>query len=285
LPPYLARLGVTPRKSLGQHYLADELLLGDIADACRLGPADTVLEIGAGPGGLTEELARRAGQVVAVDIDEELVALTRARLGPRFPGLQLVAADVLDYTPAELLAECGLSAPYVATGNLPYYITQPVVRRLIEADLPPERLVILVQREVAQRMVGGPGKESVLSMAIRCFGAAESLIDVPATAFWPPPRVQSAVIRIERHAEPPAGLDAEARPRLMSLVRAGFSEPRRQLHNTLSQALGLNDETIVDLLATAAIGPALRPQHLDLTDWMRLYRLVDGAHPRALDAG
>lgn len=282
-PPYLRGLGVTARKALGQHFLADEFLLADIAAACRLGPADTVLEIGAGPGGLTEELARRAAHVVAVELDEELVTLTRDRLGERYPGLCMVAADVLDHTPGELLAECGAAAPYIATGNLPYYITQPVVRRLIEADPPPERIVVLVQREVAHRMVGGPGHESVLSLAIRCYGEASLLFDVPATAFWPPPRVQSAVVRIERSTVLPVGLTAEQLPRLMHLVRAAFAEPRKQLHNSMGNSLGIGDAAAVAALQTAAIDPSARAQHLAMTDWERLYGAVEAAHPGVLD--
>ena len=155
-PPLLKRFGVAPRKSLGQHFLVDEFALADIAEACGLDETMTVLEIGAGPGALTEELAKRAGRVVAVELDEELVSLTRRRL-EAYPQVVLLAADVLDYTPLELLEEGGAVPPYVACGNLPYYITQPVVRRLIEAEPSPERIVVMMQREVAQRVVGGPG--------------------------------------------------------------------------------------------------------------------------------
>lgn len=283
LPPYLRNLGVTVRKALGQHFLANEFLLADIAAACRLTPTDTVLEIGAGPGGLTEELARRAGCVVAVELDEELVALTRERLGERYPGLRIVAADVLEHSPIELLAEGGASAPYVATGNLPYYITQPVVRRLIDADPPPERIVVLVQREVAHRMVGGPGHESVLSLAIRCYGEASLLFDVPPTAFWPPPRVHSAVVRIERSATLPVDLLPEQLPRLMNLMRASFAEPRKQMHNSMGTSLGIGDAAAIAALRAAAIDPAARAQHLLMADWERLFRVVEAAHPEVLD--
>ena len=280
----LRRLGVTPRKALGQHFLVDELLLSDIADACRLGPDDTVLEIGAGPGGLTEELARRAGRVVAVELDEELAALTRGRIGAAYPGLCIVAADVLDFTPGELLEECGAAPPYVATGNLPYYITQQVVRRLLEADPAPHRIVVLVQREVAHRMVGGPGQESLLSMTIKTRGVPELLVEVPSSAFWPAPKVQSAAVRIERLPEPAAGLAEEQVPRFFNLLRAGFSEPRRQLHNVLRGALGVGDEGIARLLDEAGVDRALRAQHLALEDWRRLFDAVERDYPRALDA-
>lgn len=282
-PDFLRRLGVTPRKALGQHFLTDELTLARIADACELAPGETVIEVGAGPGGLTRELAARAGRVVAVEIDEELAAIARRQLAGS--GACIVAADVLGETPAELLAECGAEAPYVMAGNLPYYITQPVVRRFLEADPAPRRLVVMVQREVARRMVGGSGRESVLSLSIGAYGVPELLFDVPSTAFWPEPDVQSAVVRIDRRDEPAVGLPPDRMARFFLLVRAGFAEPRKQLHNGLRSALGLSRDQTLALLGAAGIDPALRAQHLDLDDWMRLHARVEAAHPEALDVG
>lgn len=282
-PQALRRLGVAPRRALGQHFLIDELVLGDIADACGLGSTDTVLEIGAGPGGLTAELARRAGRVVAIELDEELAALARRRVAD-VPGACLLAADVLDFTPAELLAECDAGAPYVAVGNLPYYITQPVVRRLLEADPAPARIVVLVQREVARRMVGGAGRESLLSMSVKCYGTPQLVFDVPPSAFWPPPKVQSALVRIERLRENAAGLPPERLPRFFALLRMGYSEPRKQLHNVLRVALGIPEAAMRALLEAAAIGPEQRAQHLQLADWRRLFDVLERGHPRALDA-
>ena len=287
-PEYLRRLGITPHKALGQHFLIDEFILADIAGACGLGADSTVLEIGAGAGGLTEELARRAGRVVAVELDEELAALARRRLDDH-PGVCVLAADILDFAPEELLEECGAAPPYVACGNLPYYITQPVVRRLLESRAPPDRIVVTVQREVARRMVGGPGRESLLSISIRCYGVAEPLFDVPASAFWPQPRVQSSVVRIERLPEPaaagPAGLPPAVLDRFFNLLRAGFAEPRKQLHNALRGALGVSHDEVAALLAEARLDPALRAQHLALTDWQRLYDVVERRCPETLDVG
>ena len=282
LPEYLRRLGVSPRKALGQHFLIDEFALGDVADACRLDGESTVLEIGAGAGGLTEELLSRAGHVVAVELDEELAALTRRRLSEH-AGLCVVAADILDFPPQELLAECGEAPPYVACGNLPYHITQPVVRRLLEAEAPPERIIVMVQREVAERMVGGEGHESLLSLSVQCYGEAEQLFDVPASAFWPPPKVRSAVVRIERLGEPAVDLPPDGVSRFFNLLRAGFAEPRKQLHNSLRSALGVPAEGIGLMLAEADIDTTKRAQHLRLDDWRRLYGVVEDHHPRALD--
>ena len=241
-----------------------------------------MLEIGAGPGALTEELAKRAGRVVAVELDEELVTLTRRRL-EAYTNLELLAADVLDYTPLELLEEGRGTAPYVACGNLPYYITQPVVRRLIEADPSPERIVVMMQREVAHRVVGGHGNESLLSISVRLYGQAELMFELPPTAFWPPPKVHSAVVRIERWSEAPLVLDDTSRPRFFNVLRAGFSEPRKQFHNAIGNSLALPAPTILEVLAAAGIAPDVRAQHLDLDDWRRLHATLEDLHPRTLD--
>ena len=273
---------MTPRKSLGQHFLVDEFALTDIAEACRLDESTTVLEIGAGPGALTEELARRGGRVVAVELDEELVSLTRRRL-EAYSNTVLLAADVLDYTPLELLEEGGAAPPYVACGNLPYYITQPVVRRLIEAEPSPERIVVMMQREVAQRVVGGVGNESLLSISVRLYGQAELLLELPPGAFWPPPKVHSAVVRVERWAEPPLVLDDGARVRFFNVLRAGFSEARKQLHNAIGNSLALPAPAVHEVLAEAGIAPDVRAQHLSLDDWRRLHAVLEERHPRTLD--
>ncbi|MYA19522.1 MAG: ribosomal RNA small subunit methyltransferase A [Chloroflexi bacterium] len=283
-PEFLRRLGLSPRKALGQHFLVDELLLSRIADACLLGPDDTVIEIGAGPGGLSIELAERAGTLVAVEIDEELASLARRQLEGRARAC-VVAADALGVAPGELLEECGASAPYVMAGNLPYYITQPLIRRFLEADESPERIVVLVQREVARRIVGGPGKESLLSLSVKTYGRPEALFDVPSSAFWPAPKVQSALVRIERLPRPAVDLPPPALARFFLLLRAGFAEPRKQLHNGLRSALGLSRDEAQALLRDAAIDPALRAQHLDLDDWRRLHALTEQRWPRSLDVG
>ena len=283
-PEFLRRLGLSPRKALGQHFLVDELLLSRIAEACQLGPDDTVIEIGAGPGGLSIELAERTGTLIAVEIDEELASLARRQVEGRGRAC-VVAADALGVTPGELLEECGAKPPYVMAGNLPYYITQPLIRRFLEADEPPERIVVLVQREVARRIVGGPGKESLLSLSVKTYGRPEALFDVPSSAFWPAPKVQSALVRIERLPRPAVDLPPPALARFFLLLRAGFAEPRKQLHNGLRSSLGLSRDDAQALLRDAAIDPALRAQHLDLDAWRRLHALTEQRWPRSLDVG
>ncbi|MCK9485288.1 MAG: 16S rRNA (adenine(1518)-N(6)/adenine(1519)-N(6))-dimethyltransferase RsmA [Dehalococcoidia bacterium] len=283
-PEYLKRLGVHPRKALGQHFLIDEFLLGDIADAAVHDPATPVLEIGAGPGGLTEELAARAQTVVAIELDEDLSALTRERL-KRFDGLTVLAADVMEFEAVELLEEAGVApeTPYVAVGNLPYYITQPIVRKLLEASAPPERIVILIQREVAQRIVGGPGKESLLSMSVKMYAEPRILFEVPETAFWPAPKVQSAVIEIVRLPAPALDLTRGEIEAFFHIVRAGFAQPRKQLHNSIVDESGLPRDRVVAMLEEAGVDPVARPQHLGLEDWERIFHAFQRQFPGELD--
>ena len=281
MPDYLRRLGIAPRKALGQHFLIDELILNNIAEAAALSADDVVLEIGAGPGGLTEELAKRGATVVAVEIDEELAGSTRERLA-KYDKLHVLAADILDFAPIELLNEAGVEPPYVAVGNLPYYITQPIVRRLLESEPAPTRIVVLVQREVAHRMVGGPGRESLLSLSVKVYGAPRLLFDVPSSAFWPPPKVQSAVVEITRLDRPAIDLPPEDLAVFFHLLRAGFAQPRKQIHNVFEEELELSAEQVRRVLGAAGIEATARAQHLDLTDWERLYHAFAELYPDAI---
>jgi 16S rRNA (adenine1518-N6/adenine1519-N6)-dimethyltransferase len=281
VPEYLRRLGISPRKALGQHFLIDEFVLGDIARALEPAAGEVVLEIGAGPGALTEELMSLGVPVVAVELDEELAAATRARL-VEHDHLEIVAADILEWDPEELLEEAGMAPPYVACGNLPYYITQPIVRKLLEAEAPPRRIVVMVQREVGQRMVGGPGRESLLSMSVQLYGAARVLFEVPPSAFWPPPKVHSAVVRIDLFPRPAVDLGDDEIEAFFHLLRAGFAQPRKQIHNVLPEVLGLPHGAIEAAIIAAGLDPVSRAQHLALGDWERLYVMLRERHPEAL---
>ena len=186
----------------------------------------------------------------------------------------------------ELIEESGVEGPltpYVAVGNLPYYITQPIVRLLLEADPAPTRIVVLVQREVALRMVGGPGKESMLSNSIKLYGEPRLLFPVPRQAFWPPPKVQSAVVQIDRFDRPALDLTPGEIAALFHVMRAGFAQPRKQLHNSLVDESGLPHPDILALLDDAGLDPSIRPQHLTLTDWERLYHCFQARFPGELD--
>lgn len=259
----LRRHGIQPKKGLGQHLLVDRDALDATVAAADLTLDDAVLEVGAGPGALTVELAMRAGRVVAVEVDREMLPVLREATA-RFPNVEIINADLLNLDPAEVFG----AAPYKLVANLPYYITAPTLRHFLEATRPPERMVVMTQYEVAQRMVARPGAMSLLSVSVQFYGRATLVRRVPASAFFPPPQVDSAIVRVDVAPEPP--LIGAARDHLFALAHAGFAEKRKQLHNSLARNLHESPETISRWLAAAEIEPTRRAQTLSLDDWLRL---------------
>lgn len=265
-PRELREAGLSARKALGQHFLTDRRALRRIADAAELSADDTVIEVGAGLGGLTAELAARARAVIAIEVDERLGTYLRRR----FDGANVcvILADALEVRPDEALAEAGASGPYVVAGNLPYNIAQPLLRHFLESQPAPERLVVMVQAEVAESIVAQPGAMSLLSISVQLYGEPRLLFRVPPAAFYPPPKVQSAVVRIDLAPRLRAPVkDTEA---FFSIVRAGFGTRRKQLRNALAHGLRIDPATAGELLAEAEIDPTLRPQALSLDAWAAL---------------
>ena len=261
------RRGAFPptRKSLGQHFLTDRRILARIADALRLEGHETVLEIGPGRGALTDMLADRAARLVAIEYDRALAALLRERYARR--GNVFVAeADVLEVSLGELAA-----GPYVLVGNVPYYITTPI---LVHALVPPraDRAVYLVQREVAQRLVARPGSKEygALTVNVAAVARAETLFAVPSGAFVPPPRVESAVVRVTPLAEPLVEPDEE--PRLRTLVQSAFGMRRKQMRRVVRTMYGLDAEQADSLLASAGIDGDVRPEVLTVEQFVALMR-------------
>ena len=255
-----------PRKSLGQHFLTDERILKRIAGAAELSRHDTVIEIGAGTGALTAELAARAGRVVALELDERLCA----QLAQRFRGtnVSIVQGDALEFDPASALEATDESGRYVIAGNLPYYIAQPLLRHFLEAKPPPQRMIVMLQAEVAKSIAAQPGQMSMLSVSVQLYGEPRILFHVPPSAFRPPPKVRSAVVRIDVPGTLRAPVaDSEA---FFQVVRAGFSARRKQLRNGLANGLRIDPAKAAALLADAEIDPTLRPQMLPLAAWAGL---------------
>ncbi len=271
LPRDLALAGLTARKSLGQHFLTDRRILRRIVNAARLTPEDTVVEVGAGLGVLTAQLAKRAGKVIAVEVDEALCEHLRRRFEGT-PNLSLVCADVMAVSPEELLRAQGARPPYVVAGNLPYNIAAAVLRHFLEASQPPQRMVVMVQKEVAERIVAGPGRMSLLALSIQLYAVPRLLFTVPPSAFRPPPRVESAVLRLDVREEPAVPVDdVDA---FFRILRAGFSAPRKQLRNALSHALGRDAVEIEGAVRRAGVDPTLRAQALSLEQWSALFRAL-----------
>jgi 16S rRNA (adenine1518-N6/adenine1519-N6)-dimethyltransferase len=256
-----------PKRRLGQHFLADPRILGRIADTLGADSADTVLEIGPGPGGLTEALVERAGRVIAIEKDRELVPQLRAR----FPTAQIVEADALDLDWHDLVPHS-----FLVTGNIPYNITSPLLDKSL---LPPrpQRIVFLVQKEVADRVTAGPGtaEYGALSIGVQAVAQAERLFTVPAAAFRPRPKVDSAVLRLTPLPEPL--VSDEARDSFRAMVVGLFGFRRKQMRRGVRELTGWEATRVSALLARTGVGETVRPEVLSPLQFAQLhYALVDG---------
>ncbi len=259
---------IRPKKSLGQHFLRDPHHLERIADAADLTPDDVVLEVGPGTGALTAVLLARAGTVVAVEIDQRLVAHLHQQFAHQ-PRLHLVHGDILALDPGQLIEqELGQAAPYKVVANLPFYITSAVLRHLLEASRPPTLLVVTVQEEVARRMCASPPDMSLLAVAVQFYGEPRIVHRIPRGAFYPVPEVDSAVVRVDVFPRP--RVNVPDRETFFRVVKAGFGQRRKQLRNALASGLRLPRQAVNDILARAEIDPRRRAQTLTLEEWARL---------------
>lgn len=271
-PRYLKARGIRPRKGLGQHFLIDERILARIAEAAELAPGEWALEIGAGPGTLTRHLALRADRVVAVEIDERFLPVLREVLAP-YPHVTIVHGDILALDPPTLVE----GHPYRVVGNIPYFITSAILRHLMEAALKPRRIVLTVQWEVAHRITAGPGAMSLLAVSVQVYGRPRIVERIKAGAFWPRPEVDSAVVVIEPYERP--AVDLGDPDWFFAVVRAGFGQRRKQLHNALAHGLRLPDAAVRAAMAQAGIDPARRAETLSLEEWARLSAALRAVSP------
>lgn len=271
-----------PRKRFGQHFLTDPRLLGRIADALGATPNDTVIEIGPGRGALTAQLLERAGRVIAIEIDRDLVAVLRERFAAAIAGgrLVIVEGDVLEQDLGALVLEHSspglpMDAPgdarYLLTGNVPYNITTPIMFHAMRRPRP-ERAVYLVQREVAERVIAGPDDEAygALSANVQALARASLLFGIAAKAFTPPPKVESAVLRIEPRADPVVGAGEEEAFRV--LVQGAFGLRRKQMRRVVRTLWSLDAAGADAALEAAGIDPAARPETLGAGEFARLLR-------------
>jgi len=270
-----------PKKGLGQHFLADQAALGQIVAAADLTPTDTVLEIGPGLGTLTSLLAERAGRVVAVELDDRLAAILAERLAG-CPNVEVRPGNILRISDFASL----VGPSYKVVANLPYYITSAVLRHLLERHDQPSLLVVTVQREVAERIVAVPPDMSLLAVSVQFYGRPSLVARIPAGAFYPPPKVDSAVVRIDVLGELAVSLgEASASPEgdlceasgpgvgvadFFRVVRAGFGHKRKTLRNALSAGLGLAPVRVEQALAQAGIDSRRRAETLSLQEWADL---------------
>lgn len=264
----LRRLDLHAKKGLGQHFLIDEQVLRRLISAAELTPSDTVVEVGPGLGILTKELAKEAGHVIAVEIDTRLAVALQEKFVP-WPNVSIINTDILDHDSPSLL---GVVGPYKMVSTLPYYIATAVLRHFLEARIKPVVMVVTLQKEVAQAIVALPGKMSLLSVSVQLYGNPAIVCYVPARSFYPPPKVDSAIVRIDSYERSPVADEAK----FFSVVRGGFSAPRKQLRNSLAQGLKMAPGEAAALLEEAGISQKRRAETLSLEEWARLYRGLFG---------
>lgn len=248
----LRKYNIKPSKRLGQNFLIDKSVLRKIIETANLSPRDTVLEIGPGLGILTIELAKRAKKVMAVEKDKKMCRILKEILRD-YRNVKIINQDALSY---ELQV-----TSYKLIANLPYYITSPVIRKFLEAENPPKEMVLMVQKEVAQRIVAKPLRMNLLAVAVQFYAKAEIVSYVRKKSFYPQPRVDSAIIKIVPQPIPKINTK-----KFFQLVKTGFSSKRKMLKNNLK----INES----ILKKIRINPKARAENLSIPDWLSLYEII-----------
>jgi len=271
----LSVLGQSARKGLGQHFLVDVGALSRMVDAAEIDSEDLVIEVGPGLGVLTRLLAKRAGKVVAVELDAELAQYLRDQLRG-VPNIDVLEGDILDVDLVGLVNQRVRQGEgfrhYKVVAALPYFIAAPVLRRFLEASLKPQLIVVTVQREMAEIIVAKPGDMSLLSVAVQLYGEPTVIDYLSPSSFYPRPKVESAILRIDVYSEPAVSV---INPILFfKVVKAGFSGRRKQLHNALAHGLGEHPSKCALWLRSGGIDPSRRAQTLTLEEWSRLHVIM-----------
>jgi 16S rRNA (adenine1518-N6/adenine1519-N6)-dimethyltransferase len=255
-----------PRRSLSQNFLTDPAALDAIVEAAEINHGDRVVEIGPGLGVLTRRLLAAGAELLAVELDHRLVDWLRGELGS-VPHFELLEGDALTFDPAAAFP----GQPYKVVANIPYHITSPLLHAFLEGERPPELVVVLVQAEVAERVAAPPGQMSYLSVFAQNVAETDVVTRVPAAAFEPAPKVDSAVLRLRRRATPvvPVG---ESRDTFYRVVQAGFRQRRKMLHNALSRELPVPPDHLQAALGACSIAPDRRSQTLSVQEWACLHQ-------------
>ncbi len=268
IPALLRQHNLHAKKSLGQNFLVDEGALEKVAAAADLNAEDEVLEIGPGLGSLTRHLASAARRVVAVELDNALLPALESVVG-RYPNVEIISGDILSLHPSSFT----LQPSYKVVANIPYYITSAVIRHLLEAETRPALIVLTVQREVAERICAGPGDMSLLAVSVQFYAAPRIVARIAAGAFYPKPEIDSAVLRLEVLPHPAVSISDPNH--FFRVVKAGFSQKRKQLRNALSGGLRMEAATVEALMARAGLDPKRRAETLTLEEWGRLAGAAD----------
>lgn len=278
LKKYLSSLGFRPKDYMGQNFLIDSSALEKIVSAADLKKSDTVLEVGPGLGVLTFELAKKAEKVIAVEKDERLVkilsrntefnSVSHRRDPESSSGLRnviVINQDILKFN-----LEKEIKVPFKVVANIPYYLTSHLIQYFFESKNKPKLLVLMVQKEVGERIVAQPGEFSVLGISVQIQGDAQIVASVPKQSFWPQPEVDSVILKIipkNKYQIPDQRL-------FFRIVKIAFSGKRKQIHNTLASGLRLTKEQTLEILKEANISAQARPQELSIEEWVELYELI-----------
>jgi 16S rRNA (adenine1518-N6/adenine1519-N6)-dimethyltransferase len=269
----LRRYHLHAHKGLGQNFLQDPLALESIVAAAEIQPTDVVLEIGPGLGSLTRYLAVAAKEVIAVELDKNLISPLKTVLAP-YQNVQIIHGDILKLSPKDVIAENN----YLVVANIPYYITSAVIRHLLaqspkgERGAKPRRIVLTIQKEVAQRICARPGDMSLLALSVQVYGAPRIAAHIPAEAFFPAPKVDSAVLVVEIYPAPL--IEEDVLDSFFKIVKAGFSQKRKTLRNSLSSGLHISPVQAAELLTRENIDPQRRAETLSIDEWERLAKTM-----------
>ncbi len=268
IPPFnaadiLREYGLRADKRLGQNFLQDPYALEKIVNAAEIHPTDTVLEIGPGLGNLTRYLAAAANKVIAIELDDRLFPALEAVIAP-YRNIQLAHGDILDFELNDIIEQ----EDYLVVANIPYYITSAVIRYLLESDPKPRRIVLTIQSEVAERICSGPGKMSLLALSVQVYGEPRIATHIPADAFYPAPNVDSSVLAVEIYPAPV--VPADMLDTFFLLIKAGFSQKRKKLRNSISAGMHQSPAETEKLLQAADIDPQRRAETLGLDEWGKL---------------
>ncbi|MFC1930486.1 16S rRNA (adenine(1518)-N(6)/adenine(1519)-N(6))-dimethyltransferase RsmA [Chloroflexota bacterium] len=274
------KLGLKPRKRLGQNFLVSDAVLAKIIKAAELSNEDIVLEVGSGLGILTQALSERVHKVIAVELDRRLAGLLIKQLADK-TNIAVINGDILKMSLSQLIGGTksepegnysGIRQRYKVVANLPYYITSPVLRYFLELENKPTIMVIMVQKEVAEVITAKPGDMSLLSVSVQLYGKPSIVDYISPDSFFPPPKVDSAIVRIDVFEKPAVMVDDIGR--FFQVVAAGYSSRRKQLHNSLQHGLQIDPDIITACLEAANIDGKKRAQSLSLVEWAKLYQAL-----------
>jgi len=261
LKSLLKKHNIHPLKKLGQNFLINKTIVKKIIKTANPQPEDTVLEIGPGIGVLTQELAKKAKKVIAIEKDSKMIELLKETLKD-FKNIEIVNEDILKY-------QVKIKS-YKIVGSLPFYLGAPVIRKFLENRYQPKEMVLLIQKEVAQKIVAKPPRMNLLAVSVQFFALPKIISYVSKKSFWPKPKVDGAIIKIIPKNPLELPLKTSERPLFFKIIRAGFSHPRKQLINNLTKGLKVEREKIKNWLLKNKISPIQRAETLNVKDWIKL---------------